>query len=360
MRSVSIRGLLLCGALISALTAPAIAQQAPSYSALRIKKKQIFIKVIGGVKSSSFKIVPVSPRDNFAPDEATLVVQRIVSAMGLASDFALDAVDGFGGASAGMTEDSIRVIVYDPAFIDNLNRGGESWAATSIFAHEIGHHARRHDLLSETSRARMELEADEFSGAVMAKLGASLTDAQSIVRMLAPEAGDANNPGRAARLAAIARGYANPRSGAPVRAASAFAPPATPAVGLDGPLQAIDRFVNALRQHQPNVVREMLSPGAQILLIAHRTTGLRDTTRYTIEDMANSALSNTTYDERTIDRTGEVRGNDAVVLHNYNYYEAGALDHCGIERYALRKEPAGWRIVAVEDHQVKESCPSKP
>ena len=58
----------------------------------------------------------------------------------------------------------------------------------SILAHEIGHHVNGHTLgekettLSESRQ--MELEADEYSGLYMFKLGASLSQAQEAIRLI--------------------------------------------------------------------------------------------------------------------------------------------------------------------------------
>ena len=60
----------------------------------------------------------------------------------------------------------------------------------------------------------MELEADEYSGFVMFKLGASLSQAQQAVRLISPNKDDSysTHPSRDKRLAAIKRGYNKAKS----------------------------------------------------------------------------------------------------------------------------------------------------
>src|SRR5690606_36946785 len=54
-----------------------------------------------------------------------------------------------------------------------------------------------------------ELEADEFSGFVLRKMGASLADAQAAMAVLSDERDSYTHPGRASRLAAINNGWKN-------------------------------------------------------------------------------------------------------------------------------------------------------
>lgn len=82
-----------------------------------------------------------------------------------------------------------------------------SWSSISILAHEIGHHLQGHTLSNSGSRPPIELEADKFSGFVLAKMGASLEDAQSAILHLVSDNASHSHPGRSARLDAIAFGF---------------------------------------------------------------------------------------------------------------------------------------------------------
>ncbi|MEJ7666929.1 MAG: hypothetical protein WKG07_49205 [Hymenobacter sp.] len=66
----------------------------------------------------------------------------------------------------------------------------------------MGHHLNGHTLRGGGSQPQDELEADEFSGFVLRRLGASLAQAQAAPgRRCADEAGSASHPGRTPRLA---------------------------------------------------------------------------------------------------------------------------------------------------------------
>lgn len=102
-----------------------------------------------------------------------------------------------------------RVIAYNPAFIAQVAQatGDHNWAPISVMAHEIGHHLSGHTIRRGGSQPPVELEADQFSGFVLHKMGASLADAQRALNALVPLRGSATHPGRAERLSAVARGW---------------------------------------------------------------------------------------------------------------------------------------------------------
>jgi hypothetical protein len=120
-----------------------------------------------------------------------------------------------------------RYIIYDNDFLENLDGyAGTKWASVSVLAHEMGHHYRNHTIDTRGSTPPKELEADYFSGYVMAKLGASLNEARSAMEQIASPRGSATHPGKADRLNAIARGwdYANGRANTGPQAETPSAP----------------------------------------------------------------------------------------------------------------------------------------
>lgn len=103
-----------------------------------------------------------------------------------------------------------RVIAFNRDFIGIVRNAthGNAWAPISIMAHEIGHHLSGHTITPGGSQPPIELEADKFSGFVLYKMGASLTDAQVAMSELVPDGPDGRtHPGRARRLRAIADGW---------------------------------------------------------------------------------------------------------------------------------------------------------
>ncbi|WP_187261531.1 M48 family metalloprotease [Pontibacter beigongshangensis] len=101
-----------------------------------------------------------------------------------------------------------RYILYNERFLSAINNAVRTdWAGVSILAHEIGHHLNGHTLTGKGSNHADELEADEFSGFVLRKMGASLEEAQAAMSVLSQERNSSTHPGRSYRLAAISKGW---------------------------------------------------------------------------------------------------------------------------------------------------------
>jgi hypothetical protein len=101
-----------------------------------------------------------------------------------------------------------RYIIYDNNFLENLDNVAKTkWASISVLAHEMGHHYRNHVIDSKGSTPPKEIEADYFSGYVMAKLGASLDEAVRGMSLIAAPRASESHPAKADRLEAISRGW---------------------------------------------------------------------------------------------------------------------------------------------------------
>lgn len=134
------------------------------------------------------------------------VVKRVMASVGLHSNFELRAANVPNAAAVIIK--SKRYILYNPKFMSQINSvTGSDWAAVSILAHEIGHHLNGHTLDNVGSRPQTELEADEFSGFVLRKLGAGLADAQAVMEVIASLKGSHSHPPKTDRLTAIAAGW---------------------------------------------------------------------------------------------------------------------------------------------------------
>lgn len=140
------------------------------------------------------------------------VVQNIMSTIGLHSNFELRAANVPNAASVILK--GKRYILYNPKFMSQINTAsGSNWAAVSILAHEIGHHLSGHTLDNVGSRPETELEADEFSGFVLRRMGASLPDAQAVMETIASLKGSHGHPPKKDRLAAIEKGWSKAGGG---------------------------------------------------------------------------------------------------------------------------------------------------
>jgi len=158
---------------------------------------------------------------NFATyRNADIALDKILDVTGMSKRFVLKECNDIFNCLA-TSYKGIRYILYDRDFMDAIATNTNSWSNLSILAHEIGHHVNGHSLdlivyvsgeadaptLAESRQ--MELEADEYSGFVMYKLGASLSDAQKAIHLVSTNEDDSysTHPSKDKRLKAIEKGY---------------------------------------------------------------------------------------------------------------------------------------------------------
>ena len=120
-----------------------------------------------------------------------------------------------GSAAAALGRGSqsfMHLIIYNPAWMHAmLRQTSTTWVCYSILAHEVSHHLQGHANLTESgqvsSQPSLELEADEFSGFIIARMCGTLSEAQLAVRTFGAASGAGMSPLLHLRLAAIARGW---------------------------------------------------------------------------------------------------------------------------------------------------------
>ena len=167
----------------------------------------------------------------FAPNaEAETAIKRIVDASGLAPNFDVQAA-GVENAAATLRGER-RLILYSPFFMSEMReKTGSQWASMAVLAHEIGHHLNGHTLTRTGSSPKVELEADQYSGFILQRMGASIGDAKSALESLpdgpAPGPGSTHPP-KTDRLAAVGSGWSKACDADPRCASgdSALPPPA--------------------------------------------------------------------------------------------------------------------------------------
>jgi hypothetical protein len=157
-------------------------------------------------------IPPRSTQTNFqSVYEAREYINTMLDSINWKENFTVQEQNGINNAYATIIRNK-RYIIYDNDFLENLDGyAGTKWASVSVLAHEMGHHYRNHTIDTRGSTPPKELEADYFSGYVMAKLGATLSEARAAMEQIATPRGSSTHPAKADRLNAIARGwdYAN-------------------------------------------------------------------------------------------------------------------------------------------------------
>ena len=153
-------------------------------------------------------ITTTTPAAEVAPAGARDIVKEIIDVVGLKPRFELRAANIENAAA--VIYNGNRYILYNEDFLAAINNAVRTdWAGVSILAHEIGHHLNGHTLARSGSNPADELEADEFSGFVLRKMGASLAEAQAAINLLSEERTSSTHPGRNYRLAAISKGWRN-------------------------------------------------------------------------------------------------------------------------------------------------------
>lgn len=169
------------------------------------------------------------------------VLREITDVVGLKPRFELLATTQVQNAAA-VVYGGKRYLLYNPQFVGAVNRAGRTdWAGISILAHEMGHHLNGHTLRAGGSNPADELEADEFSGFVLRKMGAGLAEAQAAMAVVSDDEASPTHPGRSTRLASIGEGWqrANQQIVASARTAAPSAAPAVLANRATAPVRTV-------------------------------------------------------------------------------------------------------------------------
>lgn len=141
--------------------------------------------------------------------EARSIINDIMDAVDMRQNFKVLSTTQVDNAAAVMYQNE-RYILYNPSFIDQLDEvAKDKWASISVIGHEIGHHLLGHTLDGRGSQIPKELEADEFSGLVLHRMGASLQQAQLAMRLIGSPYASATHPAEQDRLEAISKGWSN-------------------------------------------------------------------------------------------------------------------------------------------------------
>ena len=157
---------------------------------------------------------------NFMSDsEAENALDKILNTIGASKNFVLTPCSEINNAAA-TSYKGIRYILYDKEFMQLINSRTNNWSSLAILAHEVGHHINGHALditmyaggvveaKSLANKRKQELEADEFAGFVMAKLGADLNSALSFTNIFTDKDDTySTHPSKSKRVNAVRKGF---------------------------------------------------------------------------------------------------------------------------------------------------------
>lgn len=160
------------------------------------------------VTGCGFKVPPRSLRSNFnSVYEAKDILNNMLKAISWQENFNVREQNGIQNAYATIINRA-RWIVYDNDFLENLDAyTATKWASISVLAHEMGHHYYNHVVSSSGSTPPKEIEADAFSGYIMAKLGATLQESIAAMQAIASDRASSSHPAKNDRVSAITRGW---------------------------------------------------------------------------------------------------------------------------------------------------------
>jgi hypothetical protein len=138
--------------------------------------------------------------------EASQIILSILDHTGVCPNFEIRNAN-VSNAKA-VIRDNQRLILYNEEYIRTINQKGRTnWAGIGVLAHEIGHHLNGHTIYFDRSDYEAELEADNFAGFILRKMGASLSQAQSAINAVSKEKSTKTHPGKSTRLVAIEAGW---------------------------------------------------------------------------------------------------------------------------------------------------------
>ena len=153
----------------------------------------------------------------FASDsDAEEALDMIMDVSGLNKNFILSPCENINNALAIRYENE-RYIIYDPEFMSKID-GEAKWRNLTVLAHEVAHHLNNHpvdialrnnDRTGFDKRHRQELEADEYAGFIMHKLGAPIDEVIKAISSISYDGDDTyrTHPNRGRRINAIKAGY---------------------------------------------------------------------------------------------------------------------------------------------------------
>jgi len=172
--------------------------------------------------------IPQYPESR-SPLQEQKLVEELLSELGLFRNFEIVRCEGIDNALARIVEirpgQIHRFIFYDPEFLLKLQGDGPyRWTALSIFAHEIAHHLNGHTLGYRRGKFREELEADYSSGNWLARMGASLEEAQRAISAIPYDYATITHPAKADRLRAVENGWRKARGLPPLDTPSTQVP----------------------------------------------------------------------------------------------------------------------------------------
>lgn len=141
---------------------------------------------LGQIKAAGFHNVDLTEKlcarieqRNLSMEKTSKMMAEILSVVNLRYNGKILECPNFGGKVLAFIDDGERWIAYDSDLMEKATENG-SWAVKGILAHELAHHLYAHTLYDPRNLRMLrfeELDADNWAGFVLRKLGASKEEA---------------------------------------------------------------------------------------------------------------------------------------------------------------------------------------
>jgi hypothetical protein len=178
-----------------------------------MKQTPLFYLLFAGLISSvSAKSEIISP-NKFYGDSTSISIpsveklwQQIITITGSLPELHLREADVLNLEAS--VSNRKKYISYNPVYINWVTTiTGDKWAALTLLAHEAGHHLKGHTTHKTKDRLAAELEADEYAGFILYKLGATLGQTQEVMKFIAKKEDSETHPAQASRMLALKTGW---------------------------------------------------------------------------------------------------------------------------------------------------------
>ena len=142
-------------------------------------------------------------------------------------------------------------IIYNANWVKALyNETKNRWVLYAVMAHEIGHYVLGHQHTRPGSTPTTELEADEYAGEVLAKMGASLKDAQAAYESEIMKPPSLTHPPVSERLHAVKAGWSKVTGRNVASDRTARSESRTTSIGQTGYIKGLDGRLNPILDSQ--------------------------------------------------------------------------------------------------------------
>jgi len=145
--------------------------------------------------------------DHHSIPKAEAIVEAILDEVGIKRSFPIlecSEIDNALAVSIPTKFGVVKYIAYDYQFIKDIELETRTkWSVIFILAHEVGHHLHDHS----GSNHKAELEADEFAGFILGRLGAPLQNTLSTIQECGSHHSSDTHPAKDQRLDAIEKGW---------------------------------------------------------------------------------------------------------------------------------------------------------